>query len=431
MIINAYTSRRGQVMENITNSNDYCSFCGGHIDTLEKIDGATSFKAINDKDIICSNCIGTFADKLDDDETIIDENGEINIDFSKTPKDLVEELNKIIIGQDAAKRYLALAAYQHYQRVNSGQTLDKNNILLVGPTGSGKTLLAKTLAKALNVPCLIVRANSITETGYVGDDVESIIEGLLEKAGGNPSLAEVGIVFIDEIDKIAKAPSGTVKDVSGLGTQTALLTILEDDDVVAYKKNEFRRSVTVNTKNILFIASGAFSGISEIANKRDKKSTTSIGFTAVNTKAATDQEFVMSKLQNEDFVEFGLIPEFIGRFPIISSLKGLTELDIQKIITEPENSIFSQYKQLFKNENTTLTIEPEAFIEISKLVVKNKTGARGLRGIFNHFFADALFECAGDKSSKSCSLTAEDVRLNRPSTLKFKKTRSRINKATA
>lgn len=429
MLINAYNSRRVQIMESTTNSNDYCGFCGGHIDTLMKLDGASSFKAINDKDTICSNCINTFADKLEDDELSIDEDGEISIDFSKTPKELVEELNKIIIGQDAAKRSLALAAYQHYQRVNSGQVLDKNNILLVGPTGSGKTLLAKTLAKTLNVPCHIVRANSITETGYVGDDVESIIEGLLEKAGGNAALAEVGIVFIDEIDKIAKAPSGTVKDVSGLGTQTSLLTILEDDDVVAYKKNEFRKNVTVNTKNILFIASGAFSGISEIASKREKKATTSIGFTAVHTKAENDQEFLMSKLQNEDFVEYGLIPEFVGRFPIISSLKGLNEKDIEKIITEPENCIYSQYKQLFENENTTLMIEPEAFVEIAKLVIKNKTGARGLRGIFNTFFSDSLFECAGGKTKKICVLSAEDVKVNRPSTLRLSKSKAKEKKA--
>lgn len=417
-------------MENTINSNDYCGFCGGHIDTLMKHDGASSFKAINDKDIICSNCINTFADKLEDDESVIDENAEVNIDFSKTPKELVEELNKIIVGQDAAKRSLALAAYQHYQRVNSGQILDKNNILLVGPTGSGKTLLAKTLAKTLNVPCHIVRANSITETGYVGDDVESIIEGLLEKAGGNPALAEVGIVFIDEIDKIAKAPSGTVKDVSGLGTQTSLLTILEDDDVVAYKKNEFRKSVTVNTKNILFIASGAFSGISEIANKREKKTVTNIGFTAVHTKAESDQEFSMSKLQNQDFVEFGLIPEFVGRFPIISSLKGLNLADIEKIITEPENCIYSQYKQLFENEKTELKIEPEAFTEIAKLVIKNKTGARGLRGVFNTFFSDALFDCAGNRSKKICILTADDVRNNRPSQLSSGRANANQKKAT-
>jgi len=416
-------------MENTTNSNDYCGFCGGHIDTLMKLDGATSFKAINDKDTICSNCINTFADKLEDDESTVDENGEVNIDFSKTPKELVEELNKIIIGQDAAKRSLALAAYQHYQRVNSGQTLDKNNILLVGPTGSGKTLLAKTLAKTLNVPCHIVRANSITETGYVGDDVESIIEGLLEKAGGNPALAEVGIVFIDEVDKIAKAPSGPVKDVSGLGTQTSLLTILEDDDVVAYKKNEFRKSVTVNTKNILFIASGAFSGISDIANKREKKASNNIGFTANHTKADSDQEFLMSKLQNQDFVDFGLIPEFVGRFPIISSLKGLNLADIEKIITEPENCIYSQYKQLFANEKTELKIEPEAFTEIAKLVIKNKTGARGLRGVFNTFFSDSLFDCAGNRSKKICILTADDVRNHRPSQLSSGRANAKQKKA--
>ncbi len=395
--------------------NDYCSFCGGHIESLEKFDEIEIFKSINEKEIICSNCVSTFADKIDDNG---EESVKPEINFDLSPFDLVKELDKVIVGQDEAKRGLALAAYQHYKRISSGQDLDKTNILLVGPTGSGKTLLAKTLAKALNVPCHIVRANSITETGYVGDDVESIIEGLLEKANGDPYLAEMGIVFLDEIDKIAKTQSNGIKDVSGLGTQNSLLTILEDDDIVAFKKADFRPSVTINTKNILFIASGAFSGISEISNKRKNKSESSIGFTAKAKNAEGDQTFEMDTLSNEDFISFGLVPEFVGRFPVITALSGLTEIDIEKIITEPENSIFKQYQTYFKNENTKLKIEDGVFKEIAKIVIKNKTGARGLKGVFNKFFSDALFEATSNKLPKICRLTVQDVINNKKASIK-------------
>jgi len=397
--------------------NDYCSFCGGYIEALLESNPIATFISIDNKDVICSNCVNTFADALDDLDNESNESFDFN--FNKKPKDIVDELNKVIVGQERAKRSLALAAYQHYKRVSSGQELDKNNILLVGPTGSGKTLMAKTLAKSLNVPCYIVRATSITEAGYQGDDVESIIEGLLEKAGGNPELAALGIVFIDEIDKISKAPGGTGKDVSGLGTQNALLTLLEDDDVVAYKKSDFKPTVTVNTKNILFIASGAFSGIGQIANKRTSTHKPSIGFNAEAKKQITDQEFDMLELRNEDFVEYGLVPEFVGRFPVMSSLQGLSVDDIEKVITEPENSIFKQYQTLFKNEKTTLKIEPEAFIEIAKLALKNKTGARGLKGIFNYFFEDALFEAASNQLTKTCFLSKDDVIHNRRAIIKM------------
>lgn len=408
-----------------TKHNDYCSFCGGHIESLVKSEDINIFQSIDEKDIICSNCISTFADKIDDEKI---STGTPDINFDLTPMDLIKEFNKVVIGQDEAKKSLALAAYQHYQRINNEQELDKTNILMVGPTGSGKTLLAKTLAKALNVPCYIVRANSITETGYVGDDVESIIEGLLDKADGNASLAEVGIVFLDEIDKIAKSPSGTVKDVSGLGVQNSLLTILEDEDVVANKKADFKPTVTVNTKNILFIASGAFSGISEIANKRQNKNNSGIGFTAVKEKKASDQEFKMDQLLNEDFISFGLVPEFVGRFPVITSLSGLTEKDIERIITEPNNSILTQYKTLFKNEKTELEIEDGVFTEIAKIVVKNKTGARGLKGVFNNIFSNALFESTMNKKHKICVLTKDDVIKGNKATLKL---RPPAKKATA
>ncbi len=410
-------------MEKIEN-NDYCSFCGGHIQSLVQNEQVEVFESINQINVICSNCISSYADKLDEEEET--ETPEIN--FNLTPMDIVNEFNKIIIGQEDAKRSLALAAYQHYQRIQSEQELDKTNILLVGPTGSGKTLLAKTLAKALNVPYHIVRANSITETGYVGDDVESIVEGLLEKANGDPKLAEMGIVFIDEIDKIAKTSSPGVKDVSGLGVQNSLLTILEDEDVVAYKKSEFMPSVTVNTKNILFIASGAFSGISEIANTRKNKNGTGIGFTALKEKAVADQQFKMGELLNEDFISFGLVPEFVGRFPVITSLSGLSESDIERIIVEPQNSILKQYETLFANENTTLVIEDGVFNEIAEIVLRNKTGARGLKGVFNNLFANALFDATTNKKPKICTITKNDVITGQKAQLKLKQ-RNRTAKA--
>lgn len=413
----------------------HCDFCGFSIEDLKDKEEATLFGNLEGNASICSNCIDSFSFDLDFEMSNKEREGVFT--FDKKPHDIVKELNENIIGQDKVKKTLALAAYQHYKRIVDAQEgdleddtqIDKSNILLVGPTGSGKTLIAKNLANALNVPFYIARATSITEAGFMGDDVESIIEGLLEKADMNVELAEKGIVFIDEIDKIARsADSGQSKDPSGLGTQNSLLTILEDDEIIAFKKHDFKEPVKVNTKNILFIASGAFSGINEIVSKRLKNKGSSIGVLANLQKQKDDQEFNMAEITTEDFVKFGLVPEFVGRFPIITSLKGLTKDDMVQVITGPKNSILNQYKKMFLKENTLLKIEEDALTEIAAIVVKNKTGARGLRGIFNSLFEDALFEATKNKSKKIVSLTKDHVINNKPADLKLY-TKEKVKKA--
>lgn len=391
-------------------NKEFCCFCGCSAKDLIIKEEAALYYSLDQKNAICSNCIDIFSFDLESDGEI----DNINSFFDLKPKEIVEKLNEHIIGQDSAKKTLALAAYQHYKRINSDESteieLDKSNILLIGPTGSGKTLMVKTLAKILNVPCYIGKATALTESGYMGDDVESLIEGLLEKAKMNVAAAERGIIFIDEVDKLARSPdSGQVKDPSGLGTQHALLTLLEDDEVVAYKKYQFKEGIKVSTKNILFIASGAFSGISEVVNKRINKTNTNIGFDAVFSKVKEDQELNMSEVSSEDFVSYGLVPEFVGRFPIVSAIKGLSLEETIRVIKEPKNSILKQYKEMFSTENTELLIDDNTLEEMSKTVLKNKTGARGLRGCFNYFLEDALYDAANTEGNKICTLTKEDI----------------------
>lgn len=392
-----------------------CSFCGGSSKDLIQKEELTIYYSLTQVEAICSNCIDIFSIDLEIEEK---EKSLTEFQFDLKPKDIVELLDVHIVGQSHAKRSLALAAYQHYKRIenemNDDDTedsveLDKSNILMVGPTGSGKTLLVKRLAKILNVPCYIARATSLTSAGYVGDDVESVIEGLLEAADMNVEMAERGIVFIDEVDKISKSKNSDHKDPSGLGAQNALLTLLEDDDVMAYKRSDFEKPIKVNTKNILFIASGAFSGISEIVNKRTNKALSKIGFYASAENAKTDQEFDVDQILSEDFVSFGLVPEFVGRFPIMTAIKGLTVDDVKNIITEPKNSIYKQYKKMFEKESTIFKIDDDAMIEIAKLVIKNKTGARGLRSVFNYFLESALFDASNIAGKKICVLSKDSV----------------------
>lgn len=384
-----------------------CGFCGCSKEDLDKDDVPMKF-GIGEDSTICYDCITSFEEDITLEINELDD-FEFEFNFDKTPFQIVEELNKHVVGQVKAKRTIALAAYQHYNRIkNKENNLDKNNILLVGPTGSGKTLLVKKLANLLNVPFYITRANSITEAGYVGDDVEGIIEGLLEKCDGNVKKAEMGIVFIDEIDKIRKAPdSSSVKDVSGVGTQNSLLTILEDEEITVYKKSEFKDPVKVNTKNILFISSGAFSGINDIVNKRLNKSNSKMGLKFESIKKEDDQELNMEEICNEDLISYGLIPEFVGRFPVIASLKGLSVQDLIKVIKEPENSILKQYKKLFEIEGVVLTIPDNVLEEIAKQAISKKTGARGVKNDFNKIFEDALFEASSFKDKYRCILTKE------------------------
>lgn len=326
------------------------------------------------------------------------------------PKEIKEYLDRYVIGQDEAKKALSVAVYNHYKRVFnpdnatienfpelSDVQVDKSNMLLVGNTGTGKTYLIKKIAEFLQVPCYIADATKITESGYVGDDVESILSGLLRECEYNCDYAQIGIVCIDEIDKIAKRNAGVslTRDVGGEGVQQALLKILEGSDVavppMGGRKHPEQQFIHMDTTNILFIGMGAFPDIQNIVKKRTNKTT--IGFNTINEKKSDDQ--LLDDILPEDLKSFGLIPEFIGRFPIIAHTNDLTEDDLLRIMKEPKNNILSQYRKTMAIDGVDLQFSDGALKEVIKIAAPMKTGARGLRGIIEKVLLDVMFEYSG------------------------------------
>jgi ATP-dependent Clp protease ATP-binding subunit ClpX len=388
-----------------------CSFCNKSQNQVRKLIAGPGV-------YICDECIDLCNEIIDEE---LKEDKEVNFKDLPRPDEIYSILNEYVVGQEKAKKVLSVAVYNHYKRVKYGYSIakddieiQKSNVLLVGPTGCGKTLLAQTLAKILNVPFAIADATALTEAGYVGEDVENILLKLIQNADFDIKKAETGIIYLDEVDKIGRKsenPSIT-RDVSGEGVQQALLKIIEGTEANVPphggRKHPHQDFIQINTSNILFICGGTFDGIEKIIEKRLNRN--SVGFiTEKRQKKIEKHDNLLSMLLPEDLLKYGMIPEFVGRLPVLTTLTSLNEADLIKILTEPKNALVKQYKKIFSMDNVDLIFKKEALKAIAIMSVKRKTGARGLRSIMEESMLDVMFEIPSRQDIKRCVISKEVI----------------------